>query len=106
MYDSLEGLDYKPGELSKYVSRVLENVEKSKENKDLRYVSLSEIKVGDVCVKPYSSHLVLDPEYYQWSITRRKGDREEALIIPSEVLERMRNESSKIITSPQSPIAN
>jgi len=94
MYDTLEGLDYRTGELSHYVSQVLLNVEKSKENGDLKYILIEGVKMGDVAVKPYSSHLVLDKDYYQWAITRRSGDNDQILVIPKEVLDQLRLESS------------
>lgn len=92
MYDTLEGLDYKRGELSHYVSLVLNDVETAKAEKHLVYIPVDDIKVGDVCVKHYSSHLVLHPEYYhQWAVTRKADDqREEILVIPKEVLDKMR----------------
>jgi hypothetical protein len=93
MFDSLEGLDYGKGELSRYVSRILQDVEASKESGDLRYIPIRDLQVGDVCVQHYSSHLVTTDDFSQWGITRRKrDDDEQVLIIPKVVLERIRSE--------------
>jgi len=101
MYDSLEGLDYKRGECSYYVSQVLADVKKSLEIGDLVKVPAEDVVVGDVVVSGWSSHLVISDDYVtRTTITPQNSRRDEQghildpliLIIPDAVLRRKQKE--------------
>ena len=78
MYDSLEGLDYKPGECSLYVSQILKDIPKAKENGDLVEVPANEVQKGDVVVGGWSSHLVTDNDYVtRCTVTPQNARRDE-----------------------------
>ncbi len=97
MYDYLEGLDYKPGECSYYVSQVLSDVKASLENGDMRKIPSVNIKIGDVVVGGFSSHLVVDEDYCPRMTISGKKDavlEQESLVlvIPDETLRRKQEE--------------
>lgn len=104
MYDSLEGLDYAPGECSFYVSQVLKDVKTSKENGDLIDIPAEDLQIGDVVVSGWSSHLVTDDDYFpRITITPQNIRRDEngqikdpfILVIPKSVLYRLRHEKQQ-----------
>jgi hypothetical protein len=63
MYDTLDGLDYKIGECSKYVAYILKDIRKSHKNGDIIKLPRDKVKIGDVIVDDYSSHLVTDKDF-------------------------------------------
>ncbi len=85
MYDTLEGLDYKPGECAYYVGIILNNLTTALENGEAVYKERDHVQVGDVCVDDYSSHLITRP-FDQYRIRTRR-EKEKLLVIPKEVLE-------------------
>lgn len=104
MFDSLEGLDYAPGECSRYVMQVLSDVKLSKAKGDLVEIPAENLQIGDVVVGGWSSHLVTKEDYYpRTTITPQNARRDETgqildpliLIIPKKVLERKRMESDE-----------
>jgi len=100
MYDSLEGLDYCPGECQRYVSKVLENVPASLAKGDLVRKKPEEVQIGDVVVGGFSSHLVLHDDYFpRMTIRQRRSFKDNqvppVLTIPRPVLERMRNDKGR-----------
>jgi hypothetical protein len=92
MYDSLEGLDYKPGECSHYVTQVLRDIPLSKAKGDLVEKKREDIQVGDVYVGGFSSHLIRD--FHSFPAIR--ADEEFCLMITREVLQRKRAEASRV----------
>ena len=101
MYDSLEGLDYEPGECSHYVSKILNDVAKSTEKGDIVEVSPKEVKKGDVVVGRWSSKLVVEDDYISSAVIPQKSRRDEqngialdplVLIIKDETIRRLQKE--------------
>lgn len=96
MYDSLEGLDWKRGELSPIVSSILQSPELSKMKGRLIYKKRRELEIGDVIVKGYSSHLVLDPEGHYPRVSSKTGMDPDMLVIPKHVLAEMRQQNNHV----------
>jgi hypothetical protein len=102
MFDTLDGLDYKPGECSAYVASILSDMTASIAKGDIVRCTRDEIKVGDVIVADYSSHLVTDEEHFPRVTVRRDSDedqdptyfttRKHYWVIPDVVLRRKRAE--------------
>lgn len=91
MYDTLEGLDYKPGECAYYVSKILFDISSALEKGEVVYKEQKDIKIGDVCIDDFSSHLVTRT-YDQYRIKIRH-EQQKILVIPKEVLDKKRQES-------------
>ncbi len=102
MYDTLEGLDYKPGECAYYVSKILKDVQKSFDNGDLEYISSKNVRKGDVVVSDVSSHLMVTDDY-RGTISPKNIRREcnggegvletVVLVIKNDTLQRKRKEN-------------
>lgn len=88
MYDSLEGLDYKSGECSQYVSEVLKNIPLSRAVGDIVDKLRDDIEIGDVYIGGFSSHLIKDFH----SFPPIRGNETTNMIIPKHVLLRKRQE--------------
>jgi hypothetical protein len=85
MYDTLEGLDYKDGECSLYVSQVLSNIQQSMNSGDLVKMPASDVKVGDVVVSGWSSHLITNDDYItRTTINAGHPDHENQTNTPNE----------------------
>jgi len=100
MFDCLEGLDYKPGECSCYVSKVLRDIKTSKDNGDLVKIPADEVRIGDVIVEGYRSFLVTE-DYFPRSPIKPEDIRRSPegkllepymLVIPDKVLRRLQSE--------------
>jgi len=108
MYDTLDGLDYKPGECSRLVAKVLYDIDKSFEKGDIVKAKRDNVNVGDVIVGDYSSHLVVDKDHFPRMTVREESHKQQQQVgteffhrkdtllwvIPNTVLERIRNENS------------
>ena len=105
MYDTLDGLNYAPGECTRYVAQVLKDVEHSMSISDLVKKKREDINVGDVIVGGFSSHLVTDIAQLPRITIREKEDEEHGdarsffdrkekklLVIPKHVLHRIKCE--------------
>jgi hypothetical protein len=104
MYDTLEGLDYKQGECSYYVSQILSDMKRSTEKGDLINIPADQVRIGDVVVGAYSSHLVVSDDYVvRATVTPQNSRRDEngqildplVLVIPDSVLRRKQREQQE-----------
>ena len=94
MFDMLEGLDYKRNECSLYVAKILNNVQESIKNGDIIYKNREDVKIGDVCVDDFSSHLITRP-YDQFRNTNKK-EKEQLMVITKEKLDDLRQKRNLV----------